>query len=138
MVQFLTFPIANSPLSNIRITPSVRKASPKVTRPSPISENIVQISNFCNIIDIHYLLCMSVKLTDNILNSYPYRVPIMDERSCSRSAFGYATLVVAKELLFNNSAHAQSGSSCARRSLRHMPKSAGNKNSSTTETGHNS
>ena len=37
-VQVLTFPIANSPLSNIRITPSVRKASPKVTRPNPISE----------------------------------------------------------------------------------------------------
>ena len=33
----LTFPIAKRPLSKIRITPSVRNASPKVTRPRPIS-----------------------------------------------------------------------------------------------------
>ena len=36
--SLLTFPIANSPLSKIKMTPSVRKQSPNTTRPKPISE----------------------------------------------------------------------------------------------------
>ena len=41
----LTFPIAKSPLSNNRMTPSVRKASPKVTRPKPISEYLTKFTS---------------------------------------------------------------------------------------------
>ena len=43
-LSILTFPIAKSPLSKNRMIPSVRKASPKVTRPKPISEHFTKIT----------------------------------------------------------------------------------------------